>query len=53
MSRHVQVRLSNAINKAPPPAPEDIETSLTLVDEWGRGFVAELDYLVEVSRNVM
>ncbi len=45
----LQVRLSNAINKVPPPSPEDIETSLTLVDEWGRGFVAELDYLVEAD----
>ena len=29
--------------------PEDIAVALQLVDEWGRGFVAETDYLYEAD----
>ena len=45
----LQVRVSNAINKVA-TAPEDVATALALVDEWGRGFVNEVDYAAE-ARN--
>lgn len=31
---------------------EDIDTAITLVDEWGRGFVAETDYLLEATNTI-
>jgi predicted unusual protein kinase regulating ubiquinone biosynthesis (AarF/ABC1/UbiB family) len=43
-----QVRLSNAINKRS-TSQADIDVSLALVDEWGRGFVAEVDYALEAA----
>ena len=46
----LQVRISNAVNKVK-TEPEDIETALALVDEWGRGFVAEVDYLYAEATN--
>ena len=39
----VQTRVSNLVNKLP-TYPEDIRLATELVDEWGRGFVAETDY---------
>jgi len=47
----IQTRLSNAINGLQ-TAPEDIEVALQLVDEWGRGFVAETDYRLEAKNTV-
>ena len=44
----LQVRLSNAINKLETD-PADIEVALQLVDEWGRGFVAEVNYELEAE----
>ena len=44
----LQVRISNAVNKVK-TEKEDIDTALALVDEWGRGFVAETDYLYEAD----
>jgi predicted unusual protein kinase regulating ubiquinone biosynthesis (AarF/ABC1/UbiB family) len=32
--------------------PKDVEVALALVDEWGRGFVAEVDYRLE-AKNTM
>ncbi len=45
----IQVRISNAVNKLK-TNQGDIDVSLALVDEWGRGFVNEVDYLAE-ARN--
>ena len=42
----VQTRVSNLVNKLP-TYPEDIRLATELVDEWGRGFVAETDYRYE------
>ena len=42
----LQVTLSNAINKRK-TEQADIDVALSLVDEWGRGFVAEVDYRLE------
>ena len=39
----LQTRVSNLVNKLP-TYPEDIRLATELVDEWGRGFVAETDY---------
>ena len=44
----VASRVSNAVNKIP-TYPEDIDLAEALVDEWGRGFVAETDYLFEAA----
>lgn len=44
----LQTRISNAVNKVP-TYPEDITLATALVDEWGRGFVAETDYLYEAA----
>lgn len=41
-----QVWLSNTINKRK-TQQSDIDVALALVDEWGRGFVAEVDYRLE------
>ena len=48
----LQVRVSNAVNKVP-TAKEDIDTALALVDEWGRGFVNEVDYEAEARGGVI
>ena len=32
-----------------PTYPEDLKLARELVDEWGRGFVAETDYLHEAA----
>jgi predicted unusual protein kinase regulating ubiquinone biosynthesis (AarF/ABC1/UbiB family) len=42
----IQTRLQNAINSRL-TGPGDIEQGLSLVDEWGRGFVTETDYRLE------
>lgn len=47
----IQVYVSNFINKLP-TEPEDVEIALALVDEWGRGFVNEVDYFAE-AKNTM
>ena len=44
----IQTILQNKINGVA-TAPEDIEIALALVDEWGRGFVAETDYRLEAK----
>ncbi|KAH8064446.1 hypothetical protein JL722_1318 [Aureococcus anophagefferens] len=45
----LQVRASNFVNKVPTER-EDVDTAIALVDEWGRGFVNEVDYVAE-ARN--
>ena len=45
----LQVRLSNAVNRRR-TEQSDMDVGLSLVDEWGRGFVAEVDYRLE-ARN--
>uniref|UniRef100_A0A7S2SHE2 ABC1 atypical kinase-like domain-containing protein n=1 Tax=Eucampia antarctica TaxID=49252 RepID=A0A7S2SHE2_9STRA len=45
----IQTTLQNAVNGIK-TTQEDIDLSITLVDEWGRGFVAETDYRLE-ARN--
>lgn len=47
----IQTRLQNAANGVP-TEQEDIDTAIVLVDEWGRGFVAETDYRLE-AKNTM
>lgn len=44
----IQVTISNFINKVA-TQPRDIEVALALVDEWGRGFVNEVNYLDEAK----
>jgi len=44
----LQVRISNAVNNVQ-TTPEDIQLALDLVDEWGRGFIQEVDYRLEAS----
>jgi predicted unusual protein kinase regulating ubiquinone biosynthesis (AarF/ABC1/UbiB family) len=44
----LQTRISNYINKLQ-TYPDDIKLATDLVDEWGRGFVAETDYLFEAA----
>lgn len=44
----LQVRISNAVNKLP-TTQADIDLALSLVDEWGRGFIAEVDYQTEAQ----
>jgi hypothetical protein len=47
----IQTKLQNAINGAK-TTQDDIDTAILLVDEWGRGFVAETDYRLE-AQNTM
>ena len=47
----IQTILQNAANGVK-TNPEDIETAVALVDEWGRGFVAETDYLLEAKNTI-
>eukprot|EP00596_Hydrurales_sp_CCMP1899_P000119 CAMPEP_0119043704 /NCGR_PEP_ID=MMETSP1177-20130426/25066_1 /TAXON_ID=2985 /ORGANISM="Ochromonas sp, Strain CCMP1899" /LENGTH=895 /DNA_ID=CAMNT_0007012395 /DNA_START=350 /DNA_END=3037 /DNA_ORIENTATION=+ len=42
----LQVKLTNAIN-GQKTEQTDIDVAISLVDEWGRGFVAEVDYRLE------
>ena len=44
----LQTRINNAVNKLP-TYDEDIKLAKDLVDEWGRGFVAETDYYYEAA----
>uniref|UniRef100_A0A7S2AQ43 ABC1 atypical kinase-like domain-containing protein n=1 Tax=Octactis speculum TaxID=3111310 RepID=A0A7S2AQ43_9STRA len=46
-----QVWISNVVNKLETD-PSDIELALNLVDEWGRGFVAEVDYRAEAQKQI-
>ena len=41
-----QTKLSNSINRVS-TNQADIDSALSLVDEWGRGFIAEVDYQLE------
>jgi hypothetical protein len=47
----IQTRLQNAANRVA-TSKEDIDLAVALVDEWGRGFVAETDYRLE-ARNTL
>ena len=47
----LQTRISNAAKKLP-TYPEDIRLATDLVDEWGRGFVAETDYMYEAANTL-
>jgi len=47
----IQTKLQNAINRIE-TTQEDIDTAILLVDEWGRGFVAETDYRLEARNTV-
>ena len=47
----IQTRLQNAANGVP-TSQEDIDIAITLVDEWGRGFVAETDYRLEAENTI-
>jgi hypothetical protein len=44
----IQTVLQNAVNGVA-TTQEDIDTAVALVDEWGRGFVAETDYRLEAD----
>ena len=47
----IQTILQNTINGVK-TAPEDIDVAIQLVDEWGRGFVAETDYKLEAKNTI-
>jgi hypothetical protein len=47
----VQTTLQNAANGVK-TSPEDIQGAIDLVDEWGRGFVAETDYRLEAENTI-
>eukprot|EP00980_Cylindrotheca_fusiformis_P012590 scaffold3084_cov144-Cylindrotheca_fusiformis.AAC.38 len=47
----LQTTLQNTVNGAK-TSPEDIEAAISLVDEWGRGFVAETDYRLEAENTI-
>jgi len=47
----IQTKLQNAVNRQP-TTQEDIDTAISLVDEWGRGFVAETDYQLEAANTI-
>jgi predicted unusual protein kinase regulating ubiquinone biosynthesis (AarF/ABC1/UbiB family) len=44
----IQTWFQNTVNGIK-TSPEDIEVAIELVDEWGRGFVAETDYRLEAK----
>lgn len=44
----LQTTLQNAVNGIK-TTQDDIDTAISLVDEWGRGFVAETDYRLEAE----
>merc|ERR1719199_1900861 len=47
----IQTWFQNTVNGIQ-TSPEDIEVALELVDEWGRGFVAETDYRLEAKNTI-
>ena len=47
----IQTKLQNAVNRLE-TTKEDIDTAVSLVDEWGRGFVAETDYRLEARNTI-
>jgi predicted unusual protein kinase regulating ubiquinone biosynthesis (AarF/ABC1/UbiB family) len=47
----IQTRLQNAANGVE-TSQEDIDLAVALVDEWGRGFVAETDYRLEAENTI-
>jgi len=47
----LQTEISNKINGAETD-PADVELAYSLVDEWGRGLVAEVDYLLEAQNTI-
>jgi len=44
----IQTKLQNSVNGIS-TSQDDIDTAISLVDEWGRGFVAETDYRLEAD----
>ena len=44
----IQTTLQNAVNRVK-TTQDDIDVTISLVDEWGRGFVAETDYRLEAD----
>lgn len=47
----LQVFLSNKFNRMK-TTPADIEMAHSLVDEWGKGLVAEMDYRLEACNTI-
>lgn len=47
----VQTKIQNAVNRVE-TTQDDIDQAIGLVDEWGRGFVAETDYRLEAANTV-
>jgi len=47
----LQTTLQNAVNGIK-TSKEDIASAISLVDEWGRGFVAETDYRLEAKNTL-
>ena len=47
----IQTTLQNAANGVK-TSQEDIDAAIALVDEWGRGFVAETDYRLEAENTI-
>jgi predicted unusual protein kinase regulating ubiquinone biosynthesis (AarF/ABC1/UbiB family) len=47
----IQTKLQNSVNRLE-TTKEDIDTAVSLVDEWGRGFVAETDYRLEARNTI-
>lgn len=47
----IQTTLQNAVNGRE-TVQEDIDQGISLVDEWGRGFVAETDYRLEAQNTI-
>jgi len=47
----IQTILQNKVNGIE-TSKEDIDTAISLVDEWGRGFVAETDYKLEARNTI-
>eukprot|EP00538_Stauroneis_constricta_P000412 CAMPEP_0119563014 /NCGR_PEP_ID=MMETSP1352-20130426/22222_1 /TAXON_ID=265584 /ORGANISM="Stauroneis constricta, Strain CCMP1120" /LENGTH=973 /DNA_ID=CAMNT_0007611537 /DNA_START=26 /DNA_END=2944 /DNA_ORIENTATION=- len=47
----IQTVLQNAANGVK-TTQDDIDTAISLVDEWGRGFVAETDYRLEARNTI-
>ena len=47
----IQTKLQNLVNGLS-TSQEDIDLGIALVDEWGRGFVAETDYRLEAQNTI-
>ncbi len=49
------MRISNLISsssRGTPPTEEDYRVAQSFVDEWGRGLVAEVDYMLEARNSI-